>query len=199
MTTTPNAQPHPSPNEQPPASPNEWPRESADERPRASADERPREHPALARLHRYSPPEDYRVAYEAGITAAALAAHTGWSLPTIYARLRAAGTVMGPGARPHALLNTLEVIRLYRDEGWSMNRLAAHMGVSLDTISRRLHRAGVVRTPHTPSPTRLHPDDETFVLYRHGAHPRAIATALGLNPRTVQSRLTKARARGWIT
>ncbi|GAA3748367.1 hypothetical protein [Salinactinospora qingdaonensis] len=191
MTTTPNEQPHPSPDAQSPAFP--------DERPCASADAQSRQHPALARLHRYSPPEEFRVAYEAGIAVAAMAAHTGWSLPTIYARLRAAGTAMGPGARPHALLNTLEVIRLYRDEGWSMNRLAAHVGVSLDTISRRLHAAGVVRTPHTPSPTRLHPDDETFVLYRRGAHPRDIATALGLNPRTVQSRLTKARARGWIT
>ncbi|GAA3739526.1 hypothetical protein [Salinactinospora qingdaonensis] len=67
--------------------------------PKAQSHESPDEHhPVLARLCRHSPPQDYRVAYEAGITPAVMAAHTGWSLPTVYARLRAAATVMDPGA-----------------------------------------------------------------------------------------------------
>ncbi|GAA3739511.1 hypothetical protein GCM10022402_19100 [Salinactinospora qingdaonensis] len=79
-----------------------------------------------------------------------------------------------------------------------MSRIATHMGLSLNTINRRLHATGVTHTPRQ-RPARLHPHDETFVLYRHETHPRAIAAVLGLNPRTLYSRLAKTRARGWIT
>ena len=42
-----------------------------------------------------------------------------------------------------------EMARLYREEGWTLPRLAEHYGLSLSTVGYHLTRAGVVRRPPT--------------------------------------------------
>ena len=107
-----------------------------------------------------------------------------------------------------------EMARLYREEGWTLPRLAEHYGLSLSTVGYHLSKAGVVRRPPTGAnlltPEALakkdagrlrgtgHPhyhDVPVEALVREyvaGASARAIAGRYGCSDQLVYSRLTAA-------
>lgn len=107
-----------------------------------------------------------------------------------------------------------EMARLYREEGWTMPRLAEHFGMSLSTIGHHLNKAGVQRRPPSGANLRwpetqakiaaglrrgtAHPHyravpmDRVMAEYQAGHSTLAIARHLGVSDHLIQTRLQQA-------
>ena len=80
------------------------------------------------------------------LSTAAIAQRLGWSQSAIRSRLVQLGiTRRTPWARNAVTCDLEEVVRLYVDDGLSLEAVAARVGCSLTTIHRRLTAAGVAR------------------------------------------------------
>lgn len=77
--------------------------------------------------------------YTSGVRCSAIAKQLGCSASIVLARLEEAGVDRSRAAP----LDTGALVRLYVDEGWSLNRLAEKYGVAASTIRSALVRRGV--------------------------------------------------------
>ena len=115
--------------------------------------------------------------------------------------LAAAGIVARPREmkrpRPTAVGVTADAVAaLYSEPGMTMRRAAAHFGVSIDCLSRRLIELGIPR-PDQADSRRRSPSaelrDQAAELYRTGNTIQAVAAKLDVSPTTVRTALHAAR------
>ena len=115
--------------------------------------------------------------------------------------LAAAGIVARPREmkrpRPTAVGVTADAVAaLYSEPGMTMRRAAAHFGVSIDCLSRRLIELGIPR-PGQADSRRRSPSAElrnqAAELYRTGNTIQAVAAKLDVSPTTVRTALHAAR------
>jgi len=99
--------------------------------------------------------------------------------------------------RPTASSVTADAVTaLYSEPGMTMRKAAAHFGVSIDCISRRLIELGIPRPdqadfrPRSPSAELRHQAAE---LYRTGNTIQTVAAKLDVSPTTVRTALQAAR------
>ena len=99
--------------------------------------------------------------------------------------------------RPTAVGVTADAVTaLYSEPGMTMRKAAAHFGVSIDCLSRRLIELGIPR----PGPANSRPRspsaelrDQAAELYRTGNTIQAVAAKLDVSPTTVRTALHAAR------
>ncbi|MDQ0377920.1 helix-turn-helix transcriptional regulator [Amycolatopsis thermophila] len=84
-----------------------------------------------------------------------------------------------------------EIVRLRRDGGLTHGAIALRVGVSLNTVSRALARAGLTDAGRTASAREQH----IMQLVADGYTEREIAAQLGIDRRTVGRAKARARAR----
>jgi uncharacterized protein (DUF433 family) len=142
---------------------------------------RPRSVPAVFPVQ-----EAARRVQEEGASFAGLARAYQVSVDVVRARLRAAGIHPPPRTGPRVLrgIPAGQLAGLYAD-GLSMAQIAARYGVSRETISTRLHAAGVARRqPAKPIPT-----GEAATLYQQDASLKILAARYAVSATTIRRRL----------
>src|SRR6266851_8088681 len=85
-----------------------------------------------------------RLYCDEGLSVSEVARRLGWSPSAIYSRLVALGIARRKAwARNAVEADTVELSRLYVDEGMSLSAIAAHYGCAMTTVWRRLQAAGI--------------------------------------------------------
>jgi len=85
-------------------------------------------------------------------------------------------------------------VSLYGD-GWTLERVGRHMGISKQRVSQLLHREGVAMRPYGGKNKKVLAltDAEICNAARAGVQPQALASAMGCSIATIYVRLSAAR------
>jgi uncharacterized protein (DUF433 family) len=145
---------------------------------------RPRSTPVL-----FPVDEAIRRVQQDGTTFAQLARDYQVGVDAVRGQLRARGIHAPPLSNPRVLrdIPNSQIAALYRS-GLTIAKLAAHFGVSSDTIRTRLRAAGIAARARASSI----PAQDVVTLYQQGTTVRALAAAYNVSVWTIYRRLRAA-------
>lgn len=141
--------------------------------------------------------------YQSGMSARQAARRHGTSEGTFARRLREAGVEVRRAEIAVSKMPLEEMRRLYEDEGMGANQVAELSGLALQTVQRRLARAGVhIRGPAEKTPHQLArisaaqkpmtiPEDRLRELHAQGMSCREMAPLLGCEAEKVRRALVE--------
>lgn len=136
------------------------------------------------------PREEIVTRYRGGESAVSLGNDFGCSNSTILDVLRQAGVQPRKGSTVDLPVPAEELARRYLEDRVMLRDMAAEFGVTVNLISRRLAKAGVV-VPLGKRRMDL-PDEEIVARHRQGESVASLARAYGVSQPTIKYRLEEA-------
>ncbi|MFF8544734.1 hypothetical protein ACF060_31110 [Streptomyces werraensis] len=136
------------------------------------------------------PREEIAARYRRGESAGSLGDAFGCSAKTIGDVLRRAGVPLREGRTIDLPVPVEELARRYLEERALLQDLAAEYGITVNLISRRLAKAGVV-VPVGKRRMDL-PDDEIVARHRSGESVASLSRTFGVSSPTIKRRLEEA-------